>query len=231
LDDTTRRLHRQLPATRERSRRRRGHAAHVHAAHAFQVLAMPALILACLSAAAPRETIRYDARHFSDCRAAAQYAAAHPTLGHYFYRLIATSSNAHVLIIGPHQFQGRGTAVFSIATSQLELPRWTWPQMSEPQRSAYNTFVTALRRHEMGHEAIARGAVQQHAFDLTVLARSREAAQHALRSALEAQLEQASSELLQKEQLYDRVTQHGKTQSDGPLYGFPGGDDVLFSCP
>ncbi|MBV8689769.1 MAG: DUF922 domain-containing protein [Candidatus Eremiobacteraeota bacterium] len=192
---------------------------------------MPALILASLAATAPPETIRYDVRHFSDCKAAAQYAAAHATIGHYFYRLTARLGNARIERFGAHQYRGRGIGVLSIGTSQLDLPRWTWPGMSPAQRSAYNAFVAAIRAHERGHETIARNAVQQHTFDLTVLSSSAENARHALRTALEAQLQQASSQLLQKEQLYDRVTLHGRRQSDAPLYGFPGGDDVLFSCP
>ncbi|MBV9973726.1 MAG: DUF922 domain-containing protein, partial [Candidatus Eremiobacteraeota bacterium] len=181
------------------------------------------MILACLPAAAPMSRIRYDVRHFSDCKAAAQYAAGHPAIGHYFYRLVAKLSNARVLRFGAHQYQGRGTASLRIDASQVELPRWKWPQMSEAQRSAYEVFASNVRRHETGHEAIARHAVEQRTFDLTVLANSREGAKHALRTALQAQLQQASAELLQKEQLYDRVTQHGRTQSDAPLYGFPGG--------
>ena len=190
---------------------------------------MPVLILT-LAASGP-ETTRYDVRHFSDCRTASIYAASHPTVGRYLYHVTAKLMGARTASAGNGRFQGRGTAVLALGASQLQLPRWTWPQSSAAQRAAYDSFAAALRVHEVGHRTIARAAIQNQVLALTVLARSREAAEHALRSALATQLRATSDELLQKEELYDRVTEHGKRQSDGPLYGFPGGDDVVFSCP
>ncbi|MBV9277233.1 MAG: DUF922 domain-containing protein, partial [Candidatus Eremiobacteraeota bacterium] len=109
-------------------------------------------------------------------------------------------------------------------------PRWSWPGMTTEQRNAYNAFVASLRDHELGHATIAQSAIRG-PVGLTVLARSRTQAEHALHTALQQLLQTTSEELLRKERLYDRVTEHGKKQSEGPLYGFPGGNDVEFSCP
>jgi len=203
-----------------------------HAERARRFWAMLMLCLCLPLAATVRgDQTRYDVRHFADCKAAAAYSAAHPTLGRYTYRLAAKLLHAHIFAAGHGTFQGRAQAVIFLAGSQLEIPRWSWPGMTAAQRAAYNDFVTHVREHEIGHDMIARNGIAGRPFDLTVLAHTRALADRALRTAFSTQLAQTSASLLQKEQLYDRVTEHGRKQSEGPLYDFPGGDDVEFSCP
>ena len=192
---------------------------------------MAALCLALLGAIPQRYVTHYFVKQFADCRDAAAFAAAHATLGHYTYRLGAKLSQARIVAAGNGEFEARGRAVITLSNPQLQLPKWSWPGVSAAQRTVYDAFIAALRQHEVGHAKIAEVSIGARAVDLTMLAHSRVQAERALRSALQRQLRSASDELLHKEELYDRVTEHGRKQSDGPLYGFPGGTDVVFSCP
>ncbi|MBV8808334.1 MAG: DUF922 domain-containing protein [Acidobacteriaceae bacterium] len=170
-------------------------------------------------------------RRFTSCQDAATYSAVHPALAQYSYRLSTRLWDAHIVRTGRAQFEGHAKAIIYLAHSRLLLPNWTWPGMSMGQRSAYSAFILALRHHELGHAEIAQKAVSAGAVELTVVASSRAQAERALRVALATQAQTASEQLLRQERLYDRVTDHGKRQAEGPLYGFPGGDDVEFSCP
>ena len=191
---------------------------------------MPVLSLAllCLTPRAP--ATHYLVHRFADCPQAAAYSAAHPALGRFAYRVDATLSHGNIWSAGAERFEARVGARLFLSSAWIELPRWSWSGMTTEQRNAYNAFVASLRDHELGHATIAQSAIRG-PVGLTVLARSRTQAEHALHTALQQLLQTTSEELLRKERLYDRVTEHGKKQSEGPLYGFPGGNDVEFSCP
>jgi hypothetical protein len=189
------------------------------------------LIIACLAATSQPNATRYDVHHFTDCNAASLYAAAHPTVARYAYRVGAHLLRARIAPVRSGGYRAQAQIAFDLEDSQLRLPQWSWPGRSAAQRRAYDVFFVSLRAHELGHRAIAQSATQGHTLALTVVARSRAGAERALRAALAGQLHEFYAELLRKEELYDRVTEHGRRQSDGPLYGFPGGENVVFSCP
>lgn len=190
-----------------------------------------ALIVALLAVASQPYAVRYDVHRFADCNAAALYAAANPTIGRYEYRLAAHLVSAQITSVAPGSFRGQARIAYGLADSQLLLPRWSWPGRTAAHRSAYDDFVAKLTAHEFGHRAIAERAAQNRAGSITVLVRSRQGAERALRAMLTTQLHDLSAELFRKQELYDRVTDHGRRQEDGPLYGFPGGRNVVFSCP
>jgi len=191
--------------------------------------AMPALILAML-AATPKHDTRYLIHNFATCQDAASYSAAHPILGRYTYRLRASLADTRITDAGRTNVEGRGRVLIFVSNSQLQLPRWSWRGMSVHQRAAYDAFLAALRQHELGHQTIAQQTIGTRSVDITVLSHSRAGVERALQAAMQTQLQSAASELLRNEQLYDRVTEHGRRQSEAVLYGFPGGPDVEFSC-
>ena len=191
-----------------------------------------ALLIACL-AAAPREyAVRWQPQRFADCNAAYLYAADHPTVGRYTYRLSAQF--VHTTIARAPGLGYRGTAHIRYALvprdSAMELPLWSWPNVTGEQRKRLRAFVWALTNHELGHKEIAERALRDRGSTLTVVGPSAEAVKTTLQTALSNQLHAMHVQLLQTENLYDRVTDHGVRQSEGPLYGFRGGADVVFSC-
>ena len=112
----------------------------------------------------------------------------------------------------------------------MRLPLWSWPNMSDTETQRLAAFVEALRNHEMGHRAIAVRALEGRRSRLTVVRDSRLLAIRALQAALASDVQATYAEISRTEILYDRVTDHGTRQGDGPAYGFRGGENVAFGC-
>ena len=186
--------------------------------------------LLALSGGAAYPTV-WIARTFADCNGAVLFAAGHPTVGHYQYRLRARLEHGSVSAVAGlgYRASGRVRYSFNAASTRMELPRWSWPGMTSVQRSALRDFVNALRNHEEGHWEIAQRALRRTSV-ISVIAPSRTRAARDLVRALAAQLQETNAETGQAEKTYDRVTDHGIRQEDGPAYGFRGGPDVTFSC-
>jgi len=186
-----------------------------------------------LAAAAQTYAVHYDVHRFANCPAASLYALANPVVGRYQYRLAGHLVDARVERIGQSSFRGEAAVrfFFEPRDSALVLPSWSWPAMTDLERRAFNDFIARLRVHELGHRTIAERAVQNRSGSITVLAKSQVAGARALHAMLSTQLHELSTELLRKEQLYDRLTDHGMRQEDAALYGLPAGRDVVFSCP
>ena len=91
-------------------------------------------------------------------------------------------------------------------------------------------FLSTLRNHEAGHTEIAQRGIGGRESNITVLAKSAPDAKKQMQLALSDQLRALYDEVLETQKTYDRVTDHGISQSEGPQYKFRGGDDVVFSC-
>lgn len=188
--------------------------------------------LLCLGAASQDFSVRYEPRHFSDCRAAALYAAEHPLAGSYQYRLSGTLTGAsmdHVPRLG-WRATARVAYSFVRSDSVMRLPQWTWPRMTSAERAYLRDFNTAIKNHELGHRIIALRALGGAPSEITVIGGSPGAAASALHSALSVDLRTTYAEILRAENLYDRVTDHGRQQADASQYDFPGGPDTVFRC-
>jgi hypothetical protein len=87
-----------------------------------------------------------------------------------------------------------------------------------------------LLAHVQGHLVVARRVVQSS--EGTIQANGVNAAQ--ARAHLERTIARMRSdlqnELVREERAYDNVTANGSSQSQGPLYGFPGGPDAHSAC-
>lgn len=84
--------------------------------------------------------------------------------------------------------------------------------------------------HAQGHIQIARTYVRAAKFTLRVVGNSEAEALQNLKRAIVSSTHDADNELLREQALYDRVTDYGHQQENGPLYGFPGGNDTSNAC-
>lgn len=86
------------------------------------------------------------------------------------------------------------------------------------------------RDHAEGHVQIARTYVRAAKFTLRVVGGTRAQALQNLQRAVRSSTNDAENELLREQALYDRVTDYGHQQENGPLYGFPGGTNTANPC-
>ncbi|MBV8244947.1 MAG: DUF922 domain-containing protein [Candidatus Eremiobacteraeota bacterium] len=184
-------------------------------------------------ASGPAFRVEYVARSFPACEPAMLYAAAFPSIGRYTYRLNGTLTDGRVERVPSLGFRGTGRVTFGFVpnSSVVTLPRWTWPKMTGEERAALAAFVEAVRGHEVGHFEIAERMLGHRSSAVTVVGKTEAEASAALHAAVRSQSDALDAEIARSEALYDRVTQHGMAQDQGPLYGFPGGSNAVFRCP
>jgi predicted secreted Zn-dependent protease len=89
----------------------------------------------------------------------------------------------------------------------------------------------ALRAHALGHVEIAKRYARRAGSTVRAFGSSRTAALSNLHRAIDATEADAARELEREEALYDRVTDFGRQQDQGPVYGFPGGENAAVGCP
>ncbi|GAC1502863.1 MAG: hypothetical protein NVS1B14_07900 [Vulcanimicrobiaceae bacterium] len=175
---------------------------------------------------------RWDRHRFADCNAALLYASSHPVEGHFQYRISARLREARAVRLpsGGYRASGRIAYTFVHGDSAMVLPQWSWPRMTQTERERLAIFLSALRNHELGHWTIATRMLHGRQSTITVLDTSRAQVVRKLQRSMAGELHAVYGELLQAQNLYDRVTDHGVRQTDGPIYGFSDGPDVVFSC-
>jgi predicted secreted Zn-dependent protease len=86
------------------------------------------------------------------------------------------------------------------------------------------------RDHVSGHIQIARTYAHAARFTVRVVGKTRAEALQNLNRAIATNTRDAQNELRREEALYDRVTDSGYRQEQGPIYGFPGGTDATNIC-
>lgn len=112
-----------------------------------------------------------------------------------------------------------------VATAQLHFSlRVTQPAMIT---SAGNP---ALLQHVQGHLTVARRVVRSSDGNVEANGSSAAQARSRLNQTIARMRMDLQNELVREEQAYENVTAYGKSQSQGPSYGFPGGSDVQPPC-
>jgi len=131
--------------------------------------------------------------------------AAHPVL-----HLISHAGTPKVVAAG-HGFNAEATVGFTVSAHGI---------------------VTAgdSQDHVRGHIQIAQNYARAARSTIHGFGRTRHDALENLRRGIERNANDAESELLREEALYDRVTDRGLRQDQGPLYGFPGGNSMTVGC-
>lgn len=190
------------------------------------------LALFLLAATAADYTVRFESRHFASCNDAATFALFHPYVARYEYQLSGTLVNGTIKRLPSGGYRGTGSVryFFEPSKSVLVLPRWTWPHRSAAETADYDRFIDALRGHELGHRAIAQEAIRSRGGEISIVVPTLAQAKRAMHDALHGQLRDVSAEIANRQAVYDRVTDHGTHQSDGPQYGFVGGANAVFAC-
>ena len=103
------------------------------------------------------------------------------------------------------------TSVRVVARIRITLPRWTGAAQADPSLAAeWRRFVTALRRHENGHAAIARAAARRIGSRLASLRAFRSCAR--LARAADGAAVRILNNARAAEVAYDERTRHGDTQ-------------------
>lgn len=83
-----------------------------------------------------------------------------------------------------------------------------------------------VRGHQIIAQRVARSSVGNVRADGTSAGQARERVQNAIRR----MTNDVNRELFREEHVYDSVTENGAAQSQGPVYGFPGGPDAHDPC-
>ncbi len=87
-----------------------------------------------------------------------------------------------------------------------------------------------LLQHVQGHLVVARRAVVSSDANIDANGASAAQARARLNRTVARMRSDLQNELAREEQAYENVTNYGKSQSQGPSYGFPGGSDVQSPC-
>lgn len=87
-----------------------------------------------------------------------------------------------------------------------------------------------MRAHVEGHRTIALRVARTSADSVRAVGVSAAQARARLRDAIARIESDLSKELDREEHVYDTVTADGASQSQGPVYGFPGGPDAHDTC-
>ncbi len=100
----------------------------------------------------------------------------------------------------------------------------------EVTRAHIRSADTGLWDHARGHAIIARKVAESSVGSVRAGGSSATQAQSRLRQAIAHLASDAQRELDREEHVYDTVTEDGAAQSQGPVYGFPGGRDAKDTC-
>jgi hypothetical protein len=87
-----------------------------------------------------------------------------------------------------------------------------------------------LLAHVQGHLVVARRAVRSSEGTIDANGSSAAQARTRLQRTIARMRADLQKELMREERAYDNVTANGLAQSQGPLYGFPGGPDAHSPC-
>jgi hypothetical protein len=86
-----------------------------------------------------------------------------------------------------------------------------------------------LMAHVQGHMIVARRVIRSSDGSVRAIGASQAQARARLNQTIARMSGDLQNELNREEAAYDNVTEYGRSQSQGPAYGFPGGSDIVNS--
>lgn len=137
-----------------------------------------------------------------------------PCNAHPVYKIVATVSPARVQRV----IKGY------IATAALTF------HVVEKTPAIINSVDPGLLDHVRGHQIIAQRVARSSEGRIRASGSSPGQAQARLKLTVARMTNDVNYELLREEQVYESVTENGAAQSQGPVYGFPGGPDAHDPC-
>lgn len=103
-------------------------------------------------------------------------------------------------------------------------------QLVEKTPALIPSVDPGLLDHVRGHQIIAQRVAQSSTGTVQSTGNSPAQARERLHAAITRMTFDSQNELLREERVYDSVTENGASQSQGPMYGFPGGPDARDTC-
>jgi hypothetical protein len=100
----------------------------------------------------------------------------------------------------------------------------------EKQPAVLTSADPGLLDHVRGHQIVAQRVIRSSTGSVQGVGNTAASARLHLKQALTRLESDLQKELDREERVYDSVTNDGASQSQGPLYGFPGGPDAQSSC-
>ncbi|MDQ6932729.1 MAG: DUF922 domain-containing Zn-dependent protease [Candidatus Eremiobacteraeota bacterium] len=177
--------------------------------------------------------VAFQLRAFHDCNDAAGYVAAHAVVAHMVYQVRLFSSPPKISRLGSRRY--RADIVLHSAidprAAVLTMPQWSWPAMNASEKVELRSYMDALQQHEVGHLLIAQRYLAGGATTLHIFGPDPAKLGKRLQPSTRRYSQDLNTQLQSREQLYDRVTEHGAAQREASAYGFPTGPDVKFRCP
>ena len=89
----------------------------------------------------------------------------------------------------------------------------------------------AFNDHVRGHQIIARRVAGSSNGIISANGKTPRVARKQLQRALNQMTSDQQKELMREERVYDSVTENGRAQDQGPVYGLPGGANARGLCP
>lgn len=100
----------------------------------------------------------------------------------------------------------------------------------EVKAAMISSVDPGLLDHVRGHQIVAQRVSRSSNGTVRAAGTSAGQARSRLQQTVARLTSDAQRELDREEQVYDSVTNFGSSQSQGPLYGFPGGPDARDTC-
>ncbi len=103
-------------------------------------------------------------------------------------------------------------------------------QIEEKTPAVITSVDPGLLDHVRGHQIIAQRVARSSVGSVQATANSAALARERVQQAVKRMTNDVNRELYREEHVYDSVTENGAAQSQGPVYGFPGGQDAHDPC-
>jgi gas vesicle protein len=106
--------------------------------------------------------------------------------------------------------------------------------MSQADKKALGQFTDATRVHEEGHFTVAEKVASEYSTTVSATGASASEAIRNLQEELNKHQEAARKKLDEQagdDGTYDKATDRGRKQSNGPSKGFPGEPNINLNCP
>lgn len=127
--------------------------------------------------------------------------------------------------------QQKLTWTLDLKSSSITLPQWDWPNMTTVEKEALDKFVADCKTHEEGHFKVQDEIAQKHSGVQEGTGSTEREAVNNLKEEIRKSVEYEQNDIEERDAEYDRITEHGSKQSQGPDHGFPGGNDIRLDCP
>ncbi len=141
--------------------------------------------------------------------------------------VLGAPCNAHpvyVIRAVPGAITVKHTANGYIASSKLSF------RVVETTPSVITSVDPGLLDHMRGHQIIAQRVARSSVGSVRSDGNSATQARARLQQGIHRLTNDVNRELTREEHVYDTVTDYGGAQSQGPVYGFPGGRDAHGPC-